>query len=163
MEFLVMILDRLGRELQVFILSMVPVIELRGAIPLGAAYGLNWVENYLLAVAGNMLPVPFIILFIRHIFAWMKKKNILTGLVEWFETRAMQKSDIVMKYSAFGLMLFVAVPLPGTGAWTGALIAALLDMRLRYALLSVGVGVLIAGFIVSGVAYGFLGIFDWIL
>jgi uncharacterized membrane protein len=121
------------------------------------AYGLDWMENFFAAVMGNLLPVPFVILFIRHIFEWMKKKNILSGIVKNYEVRVMKKAGLVMKYSVIGLTLFVAVPLPGTGAWTGAVLAALLNMRLRYALPAIGLGVIIAGFLVSGITYGFLG------
>jgi uncharacterized membrane protein len=87
----------------------------------------------------------------------MKKKNILSGIVKNYEVRVMKKAGLVMKYSVIGLTLFVAVPLPGTGAWTGAVLAALLNMRLRYALPAIGLGVIIAGFLVSGITYGFLG------
>lgn len=159
MDFLLEILQRVGLEVRIFIVAMIPLIELRGSIPLGMAYGMNWIEVFGLSVVGNLLPVPLIILFIRHIFEWMKKKNILAGLIKKYEERVMKKADIVMKYSAIGLMLFVAVPLPGTGAWTGAVLAALLNMRMRYALPAVTVGVIIAGFLVSGISYGFLGVF----
>lgn len=157
MDFFSALLQWVSAEMQVFFLAMIPVIELRGAIPLGMAYGLNWVECFLTAVAGNLLPVPFVILFIRCIFEWMKKKNILAGPIQKYEKRILKKADVVMKYSAVGLMLFVAVPLPGTGAWTGAIVGALLNMRLRYAMPAISAGVVIAGFLVTGISYGFLG------
>ncbi len=132
-----------------FLISMVPVIELRGAIPYGVAAGLEpWVVC-VLAILGNMLPVPFILLFIRKIFAWMCRFDKLRPIVEKLERRAAGKSDKVKKYELLGLFLFVAVPLPGTGAWTGSLIAALMEMRLKRALPAIALGVLTAGVVVT--------------
>ena len=146
-----------------FLLSMVPIIELRGAIPLGAALGLPWYVNYIVCVIGNFLPVPFILLFIRAILNWMKKVPKLDKIALWLEERAAKKSDKVSKYATIGLMLFVAIPAPGTGAWTGSLIAALMEMRLKHSLLSALCGVLIAGAVVSAIAYGALGFLSFLL
>ena len=146
-----------------FLLSMVPIIELRGAIPLGAALGLPWYVNYIVCVIGNFLPVPFILLFIRAILNWMKTVPKLDKIALWLEERAAKKSDKVSKYATIGLMLFVAIPAPGTGAWTGSLIAALMEMRLKHSLLSVLFGVLIAGAVVSAIAYGALGFLSFLL
>ena len=146
-----------------FLLSMVPVIELRGAIPLGAGLGLPWYINYIVCVVGNFLPVPFILLFIRAVLNWMKKVPKLDKIALWLEARAAKNSDRVSKYATWGLMLFVAIPLPGTGAWTGSLVAALLEMRLKHSLLSVFFGVLVAGVIVSLIAYGALGFLNFLL
>ncbi|MBE6640034.1 MAG: small multidrug export protein [Ruminococcaceae bacterium] len=146
-----------------FLLSMVPVIELRGAIPLGAGLGLPWYINYIVCVVGNFLPVPFILLFIRAVLNWMKKVPKLDKIALWLEERAAKNSDRVSKYATWGLMLFVAIPLPGTGAWTGSLVAALLEMRLKHSLLSVFFGVLVAGVIVSLIAYGALGFLNFLL
>ena len=133
-----------------FFVSMVPVIELRGAIPIGVANGLPPLAAMVIAIIGNLLPVPFIILFIRQIFAWMR------GIVEKLEAKAEQKMDTVRKYAWIGLCILVAIPLPGTGAWTGALVAALMDMRLKQALPSITLGVIIAAIIVTLVSYGFV-------
>ncbi|MBQ2733196.1 MAG: small multi-drug export protein [Clostridia bacterium] len=146
-----------------FLLSMVPIIELRGAIPLGAALGLPWYVNYIVCVIGNFLPVPFILLFIRAILNWMKTVPKLDKIALWLEERAAKKSDKVSKYATIGLMLFVAIPAPGTGAWTGSLIAALMEMRLKHSLLSALCGVLIAGAVVSAIAYGALGFLSFLL
>lgn len=143
--------------LYVFFISMLPIAELRAAIPVGAAFGLPWWLNYIICVLGNMLPVPFILLFIRKILQWMKTKKKLAPIAIWVEEKAQKHSKKVQQYAALGLVLFVGVPLPGTGAWTGALIAAMLNMRFKYALPAIAAGVLIAGFIMSGVSYGFLG------
>jgi len=147
----------------VLFISMLPVIELRGAIPIGAGLDLPWWLNYAVSVIGNFLPVPFILLFIRQIFKWMKKIKHLDKIAYKLEEKAHKKSADVLKYASLGLLLFVAIPLPGTGAWTGALIASLLDMRMKYALPSILAGVMIAGFLVAGASYGFLSFLEFIL
>ena len=136
-------------------ISMVPVIELRGAIPIATAHGLNLWAALVVSVIGNLLPVPFIIIFIRKIFAWLRKKSVkLNQLVIRLETRAEKKSEIVQKYAFWGLFVLVAIPLPGTGAWTGALIAAMLNMRLKRALPAIALGVIVAAIIVAFVTFG---------
>lgn len=150
-----------GKYLATFIISMIPVIELRGAIPIGVSLGLSHAEAMGISIIGNMLPVPFIILFIRPIFRWMTKKSgKLARLAEKLEAKAEGKWDRIHRYQFFALTLFVAIPLPGTGAWSGALIAAVMNMRLRNALPSILLGVLIAGILVSGITYGFTSIFN---
>lgn len=144
----------LKNYLWVFFLSMVPVLELRAAIPVGAGLGLEWVANYLICVIGNMIPVPFILFFIRHILEWMKKIPHLDKIAVWVENKAQKNTPKVQKYASLGLLVFVALPLPGTGAWTGALVAAMLDMRMKYAIPSIFCGVLIAGLIMSLASYG---------
>lgn len=145
--------------LKTFLLAMVPVVELRGAIVYGVAKGLSIPLSFLLSIFGNMVPVPFIILFIRRVFEWMKKKPRLQKPILYLERRAHTKGEVVRKYSAIGLCILVAIPLPGTGAWTGALVAAFLNMRLRKALPSISLGVLIAGVIVTLLTYGAAQIF----
>ena len=144
----------LKNYLWVFFLSMVPVLELRAAIPIGATLGLEWVANYLICVIGNMIPVPIILLFVRHVLEWMKKIPRLDKIALWVENKAQKNTPQVQKYASLGLLIFVALPLPGTGAWTGALVAAMLDMRMKYAIPSIFCGVLIAGLIMSLASYG---------
>ncbi len=144
----------LKNYLWVFFLSMVPVLELRAAIPVGATLGLEWVANYLICVIGNMIPVPIILLFVRHVLEWMKKIPRLDKIALWVENKAQKNTPKVQKYASLGLLIFVALPLPGTGAWTGALVAAMLDMRMKYAIPSIFCGVLIAGLIMSLASYG---------
>lgn len=146
----------LGKSILTFLLSMVPVIELRGALPIATeGYGLNFWYSMALCVIGNLIPVPFIIIFIKKIFAWMRKINSkLDSLVTRLEKRAESKSDVVQKYAFWGLFLLVAIPLPGTGAWTGALVAAMLDMKLSRALPSISLGVVGAAIIVAIVTKG---------
>jgi len=144
-----------GAALVTFIISVIPVIELRGAIPVGIGLGLDPWACFFLAVIGNFLPVPFIILFIRRIFAWMKRKSkFLGGIAKKFEERARSRWKTVQRTEFIALLLFVAIPLPGTGAWTGSLIAALMDMRLKKSLAAIAAGVLIAGIIVTLVSTG---------
>ena len=151
----------IGKYLATFIISMIPVIELRGAIPIGVSLGLSHAEAMGISIIGNMLPVPFIILFIRPIFRWMTRKSgKLARLAEKLETKAEGKWDKIHRYQFFALTIFVAIPLPGTGAWSGALIAAVMNMRLRNAMPSILLGVLIAGILVSGITYGFTSIFN---
>lgn len=138
-----------GKAVITFLISMIPVIELRGAIPYGIASGLEPWLAFLLSVAGNMLPVPFILLFIRKILQWMKRYPRLGRIADKLEARADSKSGTVRKSEVIGLCIFVAIPLPGTGAWTGALIAALMEMRLKRALPTIFLGVLIAALIVT--------------
>ena len=144
-----------GNLLLTFLVAMVPVIELRGAIPFGVARDLNLWAAIAAAVAGNLLPVPFIILFIRNVFAWLRKRHQrLNDLVNRLEARAEGKKEKVRRYAFWGLVILVAIPLPGTGAWTGALVAAMMDMRLKKAFPAIALGVVIAAVIVSVITYG---------
>ncbi|MDO4744138.1 MAG: small multi-drug export protein [Clostridia bacterium] len=145
----------LGKVITTFFISMVPVIELRGAIPAGVASGIGLWFSIVLSVIGNMIPVPFIIIFIRNIFEWLRKKSEkLNRLVTHFEEKADKHRETVNKYKFWGLCILVAIPLPGTGAWTGALVAAMMEMRLKDALPAIFLGVLIAAAIVAMVTCG---------
>lgn len=137
-----------------FFVSMVPVLELRGAIPMGVAGGLSPLAAMLIAIVGNLVPIPFLIIFTRRVFSWLKTKNFVRHWVERLEDRAAKKSQVVLRYASIGLCILVAVPLPGTGAWTGALVAAVLDLRLKKAMPAISLGVVIAGFIVTCLTYG---------
>lgn len=140
-------------------ISMVPVIELRGAIPIAVAQGMDPWQAMVISIIGNMIPTPFIILFIRKIFKWMRTKSEwLDGIVTKLENRADSKADRVRKYEKLGLYLFVAIPAPGTGAWTGALIAAMLDLRMRSALPMIFLGVCTAGLIVTLLTLGVISL-----
>ena len=139
-----------GKIIKTFLVSMIPVIELRGAIPFGKSEGLNIFTVAVISVIGNMIPVPFIIIFIKKIFMFIRKKiNKLDGLVTRLEKRAESKSDRVQKNAFWGLFILVAIPLPGTGAWTGALVAAMMEMPLKKALPAITAGVIVAGALVS--------------
>lgn len=139
----------IGQIISTAAVAMVPVIELRGAIPIGTAMGLNYWIAFIAAVIGNMIPVPFIMLFIKQIFAWMRKSQKLGKIVDKLETRAHSKGEVVKKYEMLGLLILVAIPLPGTGAWTGALVASLFDIRIKKAFPIITLGVIIAGIITT--------------
>lgn len=149
----------IGKVLMTLVISMVPVIELRGAIPIATAHGLDAAIAIPVAIVGNLIPVPFIIIFIRKIFDWMERVSPKLGrLVTKLKDRADKKSETVLKYAFWGLVILVAIPLPGTGAWTGALVAAMLNMRLKKAFPAIALGVVIAGAIVACVTYGVVGL-----
>ena len=149
-----------GKCIFTMLVSMVPIIELRGGLPFGVALGLPYHLAFPAAVLGNLIPAPFIIVYIRRIFELMRKYlPRLNGLVDRMEEKAHLKGQKVQKYQYIGLWLFVAIPLPGTGAWTGALIAGLRDLRLRYALPVIGAGVAAAGIIMLALSHGVAVIF----
>ena len=137
-----------------FLISMVPVLELRGAIPIGVAGGLPPLAAMLIAILGNLAPFPFLLVFTRRVFNWLKTKGRVRLLVERLERRAAKKSRLVLNYAWLGLCILVAIPLPGTGAWTGALVAALMNMSLKRAMPAIALGVVIAGLIVTCLTYG---------
>lgn len=138
---------------------MVPILELRGAIPLGLRLGLPPLAAYFAAVLGNLIPAPFIILLVRKVFSLLKKARVLHRPVQWLEQKAEEKGEVINKYRALGLILLVAIPLPGTGAWTGALAASFLNIRMRNALPEILLGLLIAGCVVLGISFGAIHLF----
>ena len=148
-----------GKLFTTFLISIAPVIELRGGLPYGIALGLDYPLALVAAILGNMVPVPFIILYIRHVFQWLRKRSPWWHTkIEALEKKAHLKGRLVHKYSAIGLCILVAIPLPGTGAWTGALVAAVLDMRLKNAVPTIFLGVCIAGAIMTAVTFGIINI-----
>ncbi|MBE6963501.1 MAG: small multidrug export protein [Ruminococcaceae bacterium] len=138
---------------------MVPVIELRGALPMGVAAGLSVPAATMISIIGNTIPVPFILLLLRRVFAWLRSFPKLGGLIDRLERRAHLKGQTVKKYRTLGLFILVAIPLPGTGAWTGALVAGVLDMRIKTALPAIFGGVCVAGLIVALVTAGVIHLF----
>ena len=150
----------IGKLTMTFLISMLPVVELRLGLPYGLAIGLNYPLALLAAVAGNLLPVPFIILFIKNVLAFLRAKiKALDGFISRIEERAHLKSEMVVKYGQIGLFLLVAIPLPGTGAWTGALVAALMGLPLKKALPAIVCGVLGAAAIMTLVTFGAIHLF----
>ena len=146
---------KLPKELIVFLISLLPILELRGSILAAGFLKMEFLSTYIIAVIGNMLPIPFILLFIDKIFFWLKKTR-LKGFVEKIEKKAMSKSEQITKYGRLGLFLFVAIPIPGTGAWTGSLIASLLRMKIKDTLPWIFLGVLTAGLIMSLLSFGII-------
>ncbi len=146
-----------SKEALIFIISLFPILELRGGLLAASLLKVNYLTALPLCVIGNILPIPFILLFIRKIFGWMKKSRVLRPLVEKLENRAMRRSDQIQKYEFLGLLLFVGIPLPGTGAWTGALIASLLQIDIKKSSVAILAGIALAAVIMSIVSYGVLG------
>lgn len=146
-----------SKEAVVFIISMIPILELRGGLIVSKLLEVPITTAIPLCIIGNIIPIPFILLFIKQIFKWMKKIRLFRGLVEKLEQKAMGKSDNIKKYEFWGLVLFVGIPLPGTGAWTGSLIASLLGVKFKKAFPAVLLGIVIATVIMSIVSYGLLG------
>lgn len=137
---------------------MIPIIELRGAIPAGIAAGLHWFWVYVLCIVGNMLPIPFVIRIIRPLIEWLIHSRLFHKIGNWLDNRTRKKSESVLKYKKLGLVIFVAIPLPGTGAWSGAMIAGMLNMRLKDALPAILLGVVLAGVIMTLLSLGVLNI-----
>ena len=157
--FMVTLGGKVGKEFILFLISMVPILELRGGLLAAGPAFLNveLAKAVPICVIGNPVPIPFILLLITKIFDWMKGTKRLKPMVEKLEKKAMSRSDKIEKYEFWGLVFFVGIPLPGTGAWTGSLIAALLGIRFRKAFPAVVVGVCLAAFIMSVISYGIIG------
>lgn len=147
----------ISKEAVVFVISMIPILELRGGLLVAKMIGVPLLTAIPLCIVGNIIPIPFILLFIKQIFKWLKKVPFFEKLIVKLENRAMGKSDSIKRYEFWGLALFVGIPLPGTGAWTGSLIAALLDIDFKKAIISELVGIAMATIIMSIVSYGLLG------
>ena len=141
-------------ELIAFVISLFPVLEIRGGMIASLLLDVDFIKAFVICYLGNMLPIPFILLFIKKIFSLMRKNKHLRKIVEKLEARSDKKKGTMEKYKEWGLLFFVAIPLPGTGGWTGALIAALMDMRIKKALPIIALGVFIAGLIMSLITYG---------
>lgn len=144
----------------VFLVSMIPLIELRGSVIVGTAFGLPWLNVLALSIVGNLIPIPFILIFGEKLIAWLKTLPMLSRLTNWYEARLMSKSTTIQKYAFYGLWAFVGIPLPGTGAWSGSLIAALLDVPPKKAFAAVICGVLTAGIIMTIGSRGVVGLFQ---
>lgn len=153
-------LDIIKNYFWVFFISMLPIIELRGAIPVGIATGLPVIPVFVVAIAGNLLPVPFLLFFGKKLLLILAEWKYIGKFFKRILERAERRSDKIGKYQFAGLMLFVGIPLPGTGAWTGSIIATLLGMRTKNSFLSIALGVLIAGVVMSLASAGLLGIFN---
>ncbi len=148
-----------GKFLTTFFISMLPIVELRAGLPYGIALGLDYPLALTAALVGNMIPVPFIVVYIRRVFVWLRAHFArMDSFITKLEKKAHLKGETVRKYGPLGLLIFVAIPLPGTGAWTGALIAALLDMRLKSAVPSIFLGVCIAATIMTLLTFGVIHI-----
>lgn len=152
------LLNFLSIELTVMLTAALPIIELRGAIPVGMSLGMSPVHATVISFIGSTIPVPFILFTIRPIFNYLKKTKLFKKLVHKLTDKSHNKSGNIQKYGAWGLLIFVAIPLPGTGVWSGSLAAALLDMRFKWAFPAILVGNLIAAVIIMGLSNGVVGV-----
>ena len=141
-------------DLIAFIISLFPILELRGGLIAASLLGVPLGRAFLLCYIANILPIPFILFCIKHFINWCKKTKLFGRLANWLERKTEKNKEKVAKYQVWGLLLFVAIPLPGTGAWTGALIAAMMDMPIKKSFPIIALGVLIAGIIMSAISYG---------
>ena len=158
-EYIVNLLGgKISPELIAFIVSMLPILELRGGLIAAKLMEIDFFKAFAICYIGNMLPIPFILLFTRKIFNLLKKIPSVERMIDKLEARSLRKADKVEKYRLWGLLIFVGIPLPGTGAWTGALIADLFDIRIKNSLPVIAVGVLLAGLIISALSYGLFGL-----
>ena len=150
----------ISKEAVIFIISMVPILELRGGLLAASPALLNVpiMQAIPICIIGNIMPIPFILLLIRKILDWMKLVKVFRPIALWLENKSMSKKDQIEKYGFWGLVLFVGIPLPGTGAWTGSLIAALLRVRFKTAFAAILIGIVIATVIMSILSYGVLGV-----
>ena len=147
-------------ELALLVVSMVPFIELRGGVLLGAALGMPWPEALAICIIGNVIPVPFIILFGRWVLNFLEQTKLMGNLIRRYKKKVLDKADLIHKYGPWVLMLFVGIPLPGTGVWSGSVLALLMDLRLRSAIPAILLGVLMAGLIMTVGSHGILSIFQ---
>lgn len=145
-------------EWVVFIISMIPILELRGGLVAASILDIPILRAIPFCIAGNIVPIPFILLFIKKILKWMQNIKGLRVIANWLEKKAMKKSDGIKKGEFWGLALFVGIPLPGTGAWTGSLIAALMDIDIKKAVAAELLGIIIATIIMSILSYGLLDV-----
>lgn len=152
------ILNEIWHRVIIFLVSMVPVLELRASIPIGFGFGLELWETLLLSITGNIIIIPFVVLMFTRVLSIMRKIKFTVKLADFLETRVVKKADKVQNWIFLGLMLFVAIPLPGTGAWTASMIAGLLKLPLRKAFIPIAIGVIIASVIVTLVTYGVIHI-----
>lgn len=153
------LIEALTIEMTVFLTAAIPVVEVRGAIPLGVSLGMSPLHAAIVSLAGSMLPVPFILLTIRPIFNYLRKTKTFKKLVSHLTDKSINNNGHrIQKYGAWGLLIFVAIPLPGTGVWSGSLAAALLDMRLKWAFPSILVGNIIATIIITSLSHGVINI-----
>lgn len=153
--------ENFTNQMAIFFLSMFPLIELKGAIPLGISLGLGYFESTIISYIGSMLPVPLIFFTIRKIFKFLHRYDFYDKLVNKLVDRTLKKGDRIKKKGLLGLFIFVAIPLPGTGIWSGTLIANLLDIRFKHAFITIALGNMVAGVIIFFISSGIIKIFDF--
>lgn len=156
-NFLVDLFNGWNKDLVIFIVSMLPILELRGGMLASTLLGIDFVRGFGICILGNLLPIPFVLLLLEFMFSLLRKWSVTRKLVDWFEKKVLSKRDQIDKYGYWGLLLFVGIPLPGTGAWTGSALAVLLGLNRKKSFIFIALGVLLAAIIMSIVSYGVLG------
>lgn len=146
----------LGKEILVFIISLLPILELRGGLLAASLLGLDPIPSYIITIIGNLLPIPFILWFINKILDWMRNSKHFKGIASWLDKKVDKHKSSIEKYGFWGLVLFVGIPLPGTGAWTGSLIASVLEMDRKKSFLAILLGVVMASIIMMLISFGLL-------
>ena len=145
-----------GKQLLVFIISLMPILELRGGLLAAALIGLSPIQSYIICIIGNLLPIPFILLLINKILDWMRKSKHFKGIANWLDKKVEKHKGQIEKFGYLGVVLFVGIPLPGTGAWTGSLIASVLEMDKKKTFLAVLAGVFMASLIMMLLSFGII-------
>lgn len=151
-------IENLEPHVALILVSMIPFIELRGGIIVGTALGLNWTTVLWFCILGNVIPVPFIILFGRFLLNWLGKTKLLGGIIHRYKKKILSRSDIIQKFGPWGLVIFVGIPLPGTGAWSGSVLALLMDLRLKAAIPAILAGIVLSGVIMTIGSQGIAGL-----
>ena len=145
-----------GKELVVFIISLMPILELRGGLIAASLIGLSPVKSYIISVIGNIIPVPFILCLINRILDWMRNSKHFSGVAKWLDGKVEKHKGQIEKLGFWGLILFVGIPLPGTGAWTGCLIASVLEMDRKKSFIAAMIGIFMASIIMMLISFGLL-------
>ncbi|MCF0142057.1 MAG: small multi-drug export protein [Parasporobacterium sp.] len=140
----------------IFVISLLPILELRGGLLAATFLGVPYWQALIICVIGNIIPIPFILLFIKKIFEWLKKFKLTGRFVNWLERKTLKKRATIDKFGFWGLILFVGIPLPGTGGWTGALLASLLGIPIKRSSVAIGIGIILAAIIMSLISYVFI-------
>ncbi len=156
-EFFIELFGGINKELVIFIISLMPILELRGGLLAATLLDVEFIRAAIICILGNVLPIPFVLLFLKYILKVLSKWKFTTKIVNWLEKKVHDKREQIDKYGYFGLVLFVGIPLPGTGAWTGALLAVMLDLNRKKSFICILLGVLMAAVIMSILSYGILG------
>ena len=156
-EFFIDLFGGISKDIIIFIISLMPILELRGGLLAASLLDVEFVRAAIICILGNVLPIPFVLLFLKYVLDILSKWNITKKIVNWLEKKVHDKREQIDKYGYFGLVLFVGIPLPGTGAWTGALLAVMLGLDRKKSFVCILLGVLIAAVIMSILSYGILG------
>ena len=156
-EFFIEIFGGISKDIIIFIISLMPILELRGGLLAASLLDVEYIRALIICIVGNVLPIPFVLLFLRFVLDIMAKWNVTKKIVNWLEKKVESKREQIDKYGYLGLILFVGIPLPGTGAWTGALLAVMLGLNRKKSFAYILLGVIIAAAIMSVLSYGIIG------